>query len=71
MEPIGLSSVKVGGEWRQITEAFYKVGGAWKDISDIYIKIDDEWKPIEGGGGAEPDVTGNPGDYGLNNRGYS
>jgi len=71
IEPIGLSSVKVGGEWRQITEAFYKVGGAWKDISDIYIKIDDQWKPIEGGGGAEPDIAKNAGDYGLNNRGYS
>lgn len=71
IEPIGLSSVKVGGEWRQITEAFYKVGGTWKDISDIYIKIDDQWKPIEGGGGAEPTTTQNSADYGRNNRNYS
>ena len=71
MEPIGLSSVKVGGEWRQITEAFYKVGGVWKDIDNSFIKINDQWKPIEGGGGAEPDVTKNPGDYGQNNRNWS
>jgi len=71
MEPIGLSSVKVGGEWRQITEVFYKVGGVYKDISDIFIKINDEWKPIEGGGGATPNISQNPGDYGLNNRNYS
>lgn len=71
IEPIGLSSVKVGGEWRQITEVFVKVGGVWKDIDNIFTKIDDEWKPIEGGGGDKPDVTGNPGEYGLNNRGYS
>jgi hypothetical protein len=71
IEPIGLSSVKVGGEWRQITDAFYKVGGVWKDISDIFIKIDNQWKPIEGGGGATPPVTKNPNDYGTNNRSYS
>ena len=71
IEPIGLSSVKVGGEWRQITEAFYKVGGVWKDIDNIFIKINDQWKPIEGGGGATPPVTKNPGDYGQNNRNYS
>jgi hypothetical protein len=71
MEPIGLSSVKVGGQWRQITEAFYKVGGVYKDISDIFIKINDEWKPIEGGGGATPNISKDSGDYGLNNRNYS
>ncbi len=71
IEPIGLSSVKVAGEWRQITEAFYKVGGTWKGISDISIKVNDQWKPIEGGGGVTPVLTKNPSDYGLNNRSYS
>jgi hypothetical protein len=71
MEPIGLSSVKVGGEWRQITEVFYKVGGVYKDINAIFIKINDEWKPIEGGGGATPNISKDSGDYGLDNRNYS
>ena len=70
IEPIGLGSIKVGGQWEQITEAFYKVGGIWKSINSLFVKVDNAWKPM-GAGGVDSTATENPNNYGTNNRSNS
>lgn len=70
IEPLGLSSVKVGGQWKQIPEIFVKVGGLWKEVSALFVKIDNVWKPM-GAGGVNSTATENPNSYGTNSRSYS
>ncbi len=70
IEPLGLSSVKVGGEWKQIPEVFVKVSGVWKAVNSVFVKVNNEWKTM-GAGGVDSTATENPNDYGTNNRNYS
>ena len=43
--PRGLSNVKVGGQWRNITTAAVKVSGIWRDIASIFVKVNGRWQP--------------------------
>ena len=70
VEPIGLMSVKAGGEWKAISNVYYKVSGAWKPVTELFYKLNDEWKQITGGG-LIPTPTENTQDYGTNTRPYS
>jgi hypothetical protein len=71
IEPLGLNSVKIADEWKQIQEAFVKVGGAWKDIDTIYIKIDDTWREINGSGQGDVAFARLENNYGISTRSYS
>jgi hypothetical protein len=71
VESTGLSSLKVGGQWRQIPEIFVKIGGVWKQINSFFVKINDQWRTIGGGGGVTPDANPDPTNYGSNNRPWS
>lgn len=71
IEPIGLASVKVAGEWKQVPETFVKVDGTWRDIDTIYIKINDSWKEIGGAGQGDIALPGATDNYGISTRSYS
>lgn len=71
IEPLGLNSVKVSDQWKQIQEAFVKVGGTWKDIDTIYIKIDDAWREINGSGQGDLTFDRPTSNYGISTRSYS
>ena len=38
--------VKVGGDWKNIDQAFFKVSGVWKQITAGYVKIGGAWKAL-------------------------
>ena len=71
IEPVGLVSTKVGGDWKQVSESFVKVSGTWKRVSDIYIKINDSWRTVENSGVNDLTFTGNSTSYGSVVRGFS
>lgn len=71
IEPIGLNSVKVGGTWRQISDAFVKVNGTWKDIDTIYIKVGNSWKEVNGSGLGDIDISATVGSYDTSTRSFS
>ena len=71
IEPVGLASTKVGGQWKQITEAFVKVSGAWKDVSAMQVKVDGKWRRIEAAGQTEGTLPVISGNYGAVERVYS
>lgn len=48
--PIGLSNIKVSGQWRNVTRAAVKVSGTWRDISGVYTKVNNQWRPIDSAG---------------------
>jgi hypothetical protein len=71
IQPQALNSVKVSGDWQQVTESFVKVGGAWKSINEMQVKVDGQWRAALGSGQSGitiPSVTGN---YGTVIRSYS
>lgn len=37
---------KVGGAWKNVSEAYVKVGGAWKRCQNVYVKANGVWKPL-------------------------
>ena len=71
IEPVGLVSTKVNGDWKQVSESFVKVSGTWKRVSDIYIKINDSWRTVENSGLNDVTFTGNTTNYGAVRRGFS
>ena len=71
IEPVGLASTKVGGQWKQVTEAFVKVSGAWKNVSEMQVKVDGKWSKIEAAGQTEGTLPSISGDYGTVVREYS
>lgn len=71
IEPVGLASTKVGGQWKQVTEAFVKVGGAWKNVSEMQVKVDGKWSKIEAAGQTEGTLPSISGNYGTVVREYS
>jgi len=70
IEPLSLLSIKVVGEWEQISEAFVKVGGTWQDIDTIFIKINDTWREINGVGQGDITLAGNTQNYGTSIRSF-
>jgi hypothetical protein len=70
IEPLSLLSIKVVGEWEQISEAFVKVGGTWQDIDTIFIKINDTWREINGSGQDDITLAGNTQNYGTSIRSF-
>ena len=71
IEPVGLVSTKVNGDWKQVSESFVKVSGTWKRVSDIYIKINDSWRTVENSGVNDLTFTGSTTNYGDVIRGFS
>ena len=71
IEPIGLMSTKIDGDWKQVAESFVKVGGSWKEISEIYIKVNDSWRTVENSGLSNITFIGNSTSYGAVVRGFS
>jgi hypothetical protein len=69
--PIGLASIKVDNDWKQVPESFVKVAGTWREVSDIFIKVDDTWRKVENAGLADVDLVGNASNYGSVVRSYS
>lgn len=70
--PIGLTAVKVGGGWKQISEAYVKVDGSWKQINSLFVKDGSNWKPISGTGAAgDFNLPLSVGNYGLVNKPHS
>ena len=37
---------RVGGAWKNVSEAYVKVGGAWKRCQNVYVKANGVWKPL-------------------------
>jgi hypothetical protein len=48
--PAGLCNVKVGGQWRNVSDAAVKVSGSWRDIQSIYVKVNGEWRTVDSAG---------------------
>ena len=71
IEPVGLTSIKVSGEWKQISESFVKVSGSWKPVTDIFVKINDSWRTVENSGLNDIDLVGDSTNYGAVSRGFS
>lgn len=71
IEPLGLNSVKIANEWKQIQEAFVKVGGTWRDIDTIYVKINDSWNQVTGAGQGDVALIGNLQSYGTSVRSFT
>ena len=45
--PTGICNVKVGGEWKNVTEAAVKLSGTWRGVQSVYVKINGTWRPID------------------------
>jgi hypothetical protein len=71
IEPIGLTSIKIDGEWKQVSESFVKVGGSWKSVADIFVKVNDSWRSVENSGLNDINLLGNSTNYGAVDRGFS
>ncbi len=71
IEPLSLMSIKVVGEWEQISEVFVKVGGTWQDIDTVFIKINDTWREINGAGQGDITLAGSTQNYGTSTRSFS
>lgn len=48
--PAGLCNVKVGGQWRNVSDAAVKVAGSWRDVQTIFVKVDGEWRTVDSAG---------------------
>ena len=48
--PSGLCNVKVGGQWRNVTDGAVKVSGAWRSIQSIYVKVNGQWRVVDSAG---------------------
>jgi hypothetical protein len=71
IEPVGIVSTKVSGEWKQVPEIFVKVSGAWKTVSEAQIKVDGSWKKVEDSGRGDIELPPASGNYGKVVRSYS
>jgi hypothetical protein len=71
IKPIGLGSVKLVDQWRQISEGFVKISGDWKDIDAVYIKINNSWREVRGSGQKDITLAASTDSYGRSGRGYS
>jgi len=71
IEPIGLTSIKIDGEWKQVSESFIKVSGSWKRVSDVFVKINDSWRTVENSGLNNITFTETTTNYGAVDRGFS
>lgn len=71
IEPLSLMSIKVVGQWEQISEAFVKVGGTWQDIDTVFIKINNTWREINGAGQGDITLAENTQNYGTSIRSFS
>jgi hypothetical protein len=69
--PVGLTSIKIDGEWKQVSKSFIKVSGSWKPVTDIYIKVRDSWRSVENSGVNDITFTGTSASYGAVDRGFS
>jgi len=69
--PVGLTSIKIDGEWKQVSRSFIKVSGSWKSVTDIYIKVKDSWRSVENSGVNDITFTGTSASYGAVDRGFS
>jgi hypothetical protein len=48
--PTGLSTIKVNGNWRSISEAAVKVAGDWRYVDEIFVKINGQWRTTNSAG---------------------
>lgn len=71
IEPVGILSTKVSGEWKQVPEIFVKVSGAWKTVSEAQIKVDGSWRKVEDSGRGDIELPIASGNYGTVVRSYS
>ena len=71
IEPVGIVSTKVSGEWKQVPEIFVKVSGAWKTVSEAQVKVDGSWKKVEDSGRGDIELPTASGNYGTVVRSYS
>ena len=71
IEPVGIVSTKVSGEWKQVPEIFVKVSGAWKTVSEAQIKVDGSWRKVEDSGRGDIELPTASGNYGTVVRSYS
>jgi hypothetical protein len=70
IEPVGLVSTKISGEWKQISDGYVKVSGNWKPLDSIFVKINGEWKTIGGSGIRSIEFEKSTENYGSVNRPY-
>ena len=40
------ANVKVGGEWKTVTNIYTKISGVWKEIDAAFTKISGDWKAL-------------------------
>ena len=71
IEPVGILSTKVSGEWKQVPQIFVKVSGAWKTVSEAQIKVDGSWRKVEDSGRGDIELPTASGNYGTVVRSYS
>ena len=71
IEPVGIVSTKVSGEWKQVPQIFVKVSGAWKTVSEAQVKVDGSWKKVEDSGRGDIELPTASGNYGTVVRSYS
>jgi hypothetical protein len=71
IQPIGLLSTKVAGDWKQVDDVFVKVSGSWKSINQVFVKVGNTWKQIANSGQNDITLTENGSDYGVVSRPYS
>ena len=71
IEPVGIVSTKVSGEWKQVPEIFVKVSGAWKTVSEAQTKVDGTWRKVEDSGRGDIELPIASGNYGTVVRTYS
>ena len=71
IEPVGILSTKVSGEWKQVPRIFVKVSGAWKTVSEAQVKVDGSWKKVEDSGRGDIELPTASGNYGTVVRSYS
>lgn len=72
IEPTGRPiSVKIGGQWKQVSEGYVKIGGAWKQINKVLVKINNSWKEVTSSGQIDFTFTVQTPNYGIVVRGFS
>jgi hypothetical protein len=71
IEPVGLTSIKIADEWKQVSESFIKVSGSWKSVTDIFVKVNDSWRTVENSGVNDVTFIGNSTSYGAVVRSFS
>ena len=70
IEPVGILSTKVSGQWKQVPEIFVKVSGAWKIVSEVQTKVDGTWRKVEDSGRGDIELPSVSGNYGTVSRAF-